>query len=89
MERLFLECTLRAALLVGGTAIVLYVMRVKQAALRHRVWTGVMALMLMLPVWTAWGPRVPLRVLPALPQITTDNTMVPAGNVQPPYFHRL
>lgn len=81
MERLFLECTLRAALLVGGTAIVLYVMRVKQAALRHRVWTGVMALMLMLPVWTAWGPRVPLRVLPALPQITTDNTMVPAGNV--------
>lgn len=82
MERLFLECALRAALLVGGTAMVLYVMRVKQAAVRHRVWTAVTALMLMLPAWNTWGPRVSLRVLPALPQITTKDTIVPAGNLR-------
>ena len=31
MERLFLECAVKAALLVGATAIVLYAMRVKAA----------------------------------------------------------
>jgi len=79
MERLFLECTLRAALLVGGAAIVLYVMRVKPAAARYRVWRGAMALMLILPIWTLWGPKVPLRILPALPQITANDTTVPSG----------
>ena len=41
MERLFLECAVRAALLVAGTAIVLYAMRVKAAAARHSVWAAV------------------------------------------------
>jgi hypothetical protein len=50
-------------------AIVLYGMRVKPATARHRVWTAVMALMRVLPIWTPWGPKVPLRVLPALPEI--------------------
>ena len=43
MERLFLECTVRAALLVGVTAIVLYGMRIKAATARHSVWAGVVA----------------------------------------------
>jgi hypothetical protein len=68
MERLFLECAVRAALLVGATAIVLYVMRVKAATARHSVWAGVVALMLLLPIWTAWGPKASLRVLPPLAQ---------------------
>jgi hypothetical protein len=68
MERLFLECFVRAALLVGATAIVLYAMRVKTATAKHSVWAGVVALMLFLPIWTAWGPKAPLRVLPPLAQ---------------------
>jgi hypothetical protein len=70
MERLFLECTLRAALLVVGTATLLYAMRIKAAAAKHRVWTGVMVLMLVLPIWTTWGPKISLRVLPALPELS-------------------
>jgi hypothetical protein len=52
MERLFFECAVRAALLVGATALALYGMRVKSAAARHSVWTGVVAVMLLLPIWT-------------------------------------
>lgn len=78
MERLFVECSLRAALLVTGAAIVLYAMRVKPAAAKHRVWTGVSALMLVLPVWTAWGPKLPLRVLPASAQLTLNDAIAPA-----------
>jgi beta-lactamase regulating signal transducer with metallopeptidase domain len=77
MERLFLECAVRAALLVGATAIVLYTMRVKAAWSRHIVWSGVVALMLLLPIWTAWGPKAPLRVLPALAQNITNKARAP------------
>src|SRR5690349_15713916 len=65
MIRFFLECAIRAALIVGGTAAVLYASRLKVAAVKHRVWTGVLLLMLLLPLWTAWGPKAPLRFLPA------------------------
>jgi beta-lactamase regulating signal transducer with metallopeptidase domain len=43
-------------------------MRVKAATAKHSVWTGVVALMLLLPIWAAWGPKVSLRVLPPLTQ---------------------
>lgn len=65
MARLFLECTVRAALIVLGTAIVLYAMRVKVASVKHRVWTAVLLLMLALPFWIVWGPKAPVRILPA------------------------
>ncbi len=37
MERLFLECTVRVFLLISATAILLHIMRVKDAAAKHRV----------------------------------------------------
>jgi hypothetical protein len=84
MERLFLECTVRALLLVGVTPMVLYIMRVKDAAAKHRVWTGVMVLMLLLPVWAAWGPKVGLRVLPPLVPATGTGPVVPTDSFQAP-----
>ena len=77
MERLFLECAVRAALLAGTMAIVLYAMRVKEATARHNVWTAVVALMLLLPIWTAWGPRAPLRVLPPSAQSIANKAKAP------------
>lgn len=65
MFHFFLECTIRAALIVGATALVLYAMRVKVASVKHRVWTAVLLLMLALPLWIAWGPKAPIRILPA------------------------
>lgn len=70
MERLFLEWTIRAAVLVAVTAFVLYAMRVKQPVAKHRVWTGVLVLMLLLPAWTAWGPKLRLRLLPSQSYLT-------------------
>jgi hypothetical protein len=78
MEHLFIECFVRAALLVGGTAILLYAMRIKPAAARHSVWAGVMALMLVLPIWAAWGPKASLRVLPPLAQGNAPEAIVPS-----------
>jgi hypothetical protein len=70
MEPLFLEFTIRAALLVGGTAIVMFAFRVMDAAAKHKIWTGVMLLMLMLPALNVWGPKASVRLLPAMRQVT-------------------
>jgi beta-lactamase regulating signal transducer with metallopeptidase domain len=78
MERLFLECAVRAALLVAGTAIVLSVMRVKAAAAKHSVWAAMVLLMLVLPVWAAWGPKASLRLLPSSAQMNANSVIVPA-----------
>ncbi len=64
MTYFFLECTIRAALIVGATALLLYLLRVKVASVKHRVWTAVLLLMLALPLWIAWGPKAPIRILP-------------------------
>lgn len=64
MERLFVDCAVRAALIAVVTAVVLRTIGVKPAAARHTAWTSVMLTMLLLPIWTAWGPKAPLRLLP-------------------------
>src|SRR6266404_3448605 len=89
MERLFLECTVRVFLLISATAILLHIMRVKDAAAKHRVWTGVMALMLLLPVWATWGPKVSLRVLPPLPRAMSHGPIVTEGSLQAPVTQKL
>ena len=72
MEHLFLECTVRAALIVAAAAVVLSIMRVKAATAKHSIWAGVVAMMLLLPIWAAWGPRASLRVLPPVNQSNAD-----------------
>jgi TonB family protein len=62
MQTLMLECAVRAALIAVFATAVLQLLRVKAARVRHVVWAGVVVLMLVLPVWTAWGPRAVLRV---------------------------
>ncbi|HKE25897.1 MAG TPA: M56 family metallopeptidase [Bryobacteraceae bacterium] len=66
MERLFVECAVRAALIAVVTAVVLLTIGIKSAAARHAAWTSVMLTMLLLPIWTAWGPKTPVRLLPPL-----------------------
>jgi beta-lactamase regulating signal transducer with metallopeptidase domain len=67
MERLLFECAIRAILIAASTALILWFMRIKAAAVRHRSWTGVVLLMLVLPISTALGPGIPIRVLPPVP----------------------
>ncbi len=69
MENLILECVIRSVLLAGCTAAALFILRVKAARVRHAVWTSVLALMLLLPAWTAWGPKAVFRVLNPEPAV--------------------
>lgn len=83
MERLLFECSLRAALIIGGAAIVLSAMKVKEPTAKHQIWTGVLALMLLLPIWTSWGPKASLRVLPPLTHARTNQAVFPIETRSP------
>jgi hypothetical protein len=74
MERLFVECAVRATLIAVVTAAVLRAIGIKPAAARHTAWTSVMLTMLLLPVWTVWGPKAPIRLLPPPAQPETIET---------------
>jgi beta-lactamase regulating signal transducer with metallopeptidase domain len=78
VEHLLFEFALRAALIAAGTAAVLRVLRVRTAAARHVAWAGVVVLMMLLPVWTAWGPRASLRILPAAAAPAASRATAPA-----------
>lgn len=65
MDHFLLEFGIRALLVAAGTGVVLVIARVRTASARHIAWAGVLILMMLLPLWTAWGPRVSLKVLPA------------------------
>ncbi|HLK65139.1 MAG TPA: M56 family metallopeptidase [Bryobacteraceae bacterium] len=81
MESLFVECAVRAALIAVVTAAVLSAIGIKPAAARHTAWTGVLLTMLLLPIWTAWGPKTPVRLLPPVEFRGTIET--PAQSVFP------
>ena len=74
MEKLILECVVRSGLIAICTAVALYVLRVKAARVRHAVWASVVVLMLVLPAWTAWGPKAVFLVLQAAPAVVDAQT---------------
>jgi GWxTD domain-containing protein len=62
MERLLVESAVRAMLIAAGTALVLVITRIRTPVVLHRIWTSVLIAMLVLPLWTAWGPRATFPV---------------------------
>src|SRR5580658_5860777 len=65
MERSILDWSIRALLMALGTGLVVSALRVRAASALHRAWAAAMVAMLLLPVWTKWGPTVTAPVLPA------------------------
>jgi len=65
MLDILLEAALRATFIAAAILGVLWLLRVRAAAVRHRVTTVVMLAMLALPLAIAWTPDVSLPVLPA------------------------
>src|SRR5215471_18047717 len=63
MQALLIECMIRSSLIAAFAGLVLFVMRIRTAAARHAVWTGVMLAMLLLALMI-WGPKAPLPLLP-------------------------
>ena len=65
----------RTALIAGATALVLWALRVKDAATRHTAWTVVVLIMLVLPLSMSSGVKLSLRVLePAAATTVNDST---------------
>ena len=64
MNAHLVEWSIRAGLMAAGTAAVLRILRIRGAAARHAAWTAMLVFMLLMPAWTAWGPKVAVRVLP-------------------------
>ncbi len=67
MQARLVAFVVKAVLFAAATAAMLRVLNVKTAAARHAGWMGVVVFMLLLPVWSLWGPKVPLRWLPPKP----------------------
>jgi beta-lactamase regulating signal transducer with metallopeptidase domain len=61
---LFLDVALRATLIAAGTACVLWALRVRTAGERHAAWTAVLVYMLLLPIYSLAGPKLPFAVVP-------------------------
>ena len=74
MSAHLLEWSIRATLMAAGTAAVLRLLRIRSAAAQHAAWTAVLAGMLLMPAWTAWGPKPPLPILPAQGRVALDPT---------------
>ena len=85
MAALLLEVAVRAALIAVGTACILWALRIRAAAARHAAWTTVVIAMLLLPIWSVAGPKIPLAVLPATPaSLDSGSGANPGlGNVAP------
>ncbi len=78
MPLLPIELAIKAVLIAAGTAAVLRILSVKTAAARHAAWAGVMLVMLLLPLCALWGPKVSVRLLPALPEHTATPAVATA-----------
>ena len=82
MERSIVEWSIRALLMVVGTGLVTSTLRVHAASALHRAWTAAMVAMLLLPVWTKWGPSVTAPLLPAVHGRAT-RPEIPVGALMP------
>jgi GWxTD domain-containing protein len=65
MENALIESAIRGTVIAAGVSAVLWTARIKAPAVRHAAWTGVVIAMLVLPVWSLWGPKAAVQVLPA------------------------
>src|SRR5947208_13965288 len=59
----------------------------QECCARHRAWTGVVLFMLMLPLWTAFGYQVPLRMLSPIQQHGELTGSVPVAPCQVLIMH--
>jgi beta-lactamase regulating signal transducer with metallopeptidase domain len=77
---LFLDVALRATLIAAGTACVLWALRVRAPAERHAAWTAVLVSMLLLPIYSLAGPKLPLAVVPGT---ATSPELDPGASPEP------
>jgi outer membrane assembly lipoprotein YfiO len=63
--KLLLDGSIRTIAIAIAVSCVLRAMRVKSPAVAHHAWTGVLLMMLFLPVLSLWAPRIAIPILPS------------------------
>ena len=86
---LLLECSVRAALIAAAVAAVVGSLRIANASARHFAWCAVLAAMLLLPAFSAWGPKAAVPLLPAIAEAPGLEQWIPwipaaSQSVRPP-----
>jgi len=71
------ESAVRVTVLSLGVAVVLRTLQIRSPRLAHIAWTGVVVVMLLLPVFVAWGPEF---TVPLLPSHSTSGMFAPAAD---------
>ena len=74
MEPLLVESATRSVVIAISVAGVLWATRMKAPAVLHAMWTVVMVAMLLLPLWTIWGPKA---AMPMLPERAASHALAP------------
>ena len=90
MERLLVESAIRSVFVAVGVAGVLWATRMKAPAVLHAMWTLVMLAMLLLPLWTVWGPKAAMPMLPERPAsraLPLTTSVLPTTPIQPGRRH--
>jgi len=57
------ESAARITVLAFGVVVVLRALNIRSPRVAHRVWTAVVVVMLLLPIFVAWGPELALPLL--------------------------
>jgi beta-lactamase regulating signal transducer with metallopeptidase domain len=81
------ESAVRITVLALGVALVLRVLRIRSPQRAHGAWTAVVGVMLVLPVFVAWGPEFAVPLVPsptALGIMAPDTSDAAAGELDTP-----
>src|SRR3954468_19013569 len=84
--RLLLECWIRSVLIAAAIGVVVRGLRIRNAVARHQALSGVLFAMLWLPVFSIWGPKV---TVPLLPAIVGTEFVEPAPVEQVPFHNEV
>lgn len=57
--------SIRVMVIAIPVACILWGLRIRWPSTRHRVWSGVLICMLLLPLLSLWAPKIPVPLLPA------------------------
>jgi GWxTD domain-containing protein len=82
MERILIEAAARALVLALAAGAVMKPLRMNAAG-RHAIWTVVLVAMLVLPLWTRWGPKTYLPIMSSRPVSTWTTAAWPNAGTAP------
>lgn len=84
MSSLVVDCTIRSIVIALGTGAVLRLMRIRHPSMRHAAWTGVIAAMLLMPIWSLSGLKLSVPVPTRAVSIVPASVLAVAASAEGP-----